>query len=226
MRSLTTKLGLLVLGLALTGCGSSSNVPVGRLRVVHTSPNAPLVDVLVDNNRELASVPYKASSPYLALLSGTRNIKVNAAGTTSSVINANVPIETGKDTTVLAVGRLAGIEPLVLSDNNTAPAAGNVKLRLVHSAPGAGNVDIYVTVPDAVLSVVPPTLTNIPFKGVSPYLSVPAGNYRVRITPAGTKTVAIDSGTLSLAAGQIRTAVAVGDPSVDQALTAIVLADN
>lgn len=226
MRSLFPLASLAVLALALAGCGSGSNAPAARLRVVHASANAPAVDVLVDNNREVASAPYKASSAYLNLVPGIRNIKVNAAGTSTTVINANPTLAGGTDTTVLAVGRLANIEPLVLSDNNTAPTAGNIKLRLVHSASGAGNVDIYVTAPEANLATATPNFSSVPFKGVSPYVSVPAGTYRVRITPAGTKTVAIDSGSLTLAAGQIRTAVAVGDPGVGQELTAIVLADN
>ena len=41
------------------------------------------------------------------------------------------------------------------------------------------------------------------------YLEVPAGDYQVRIAPAGTTDVVIDSGVLSLAAGQVRTAIAV-----------------
>ena len=32
---------------------------------------------------------------------------------------------------------------------------------------------------------------------------------QVRVTPTGTKTVVIDSGTLTLASGQVRTAIAV-----------------
>lgn len=226
MRPLVTLGCLFTLTLALAGCGSSSNVSVARLRVVHTSPNAPQVDVLVDNNRELSNVPYKASSAYLNLISGTRRVQVNAAGTTTSVIDANVTLAANTDTTVLATGRLASIAPLVLTDNNTAPSAGNIKLRLVHSAPGAGSVDIYVTAPDTSLASATPNFPNVPFRGVSSYLNVPAGTYRIRITPTGTKTVAIDSGSVTLAAGQIRTAVAVGDPGVGQDLGAIVLADN
>ncbi len=77
-----------------------------------------------------------------------------------------------------------------------------------------------------------PTLSNIPFKAASNYLSVPAGSYRVRITPTGSKTVAIDTGTLNLSAGAIRTGVAVGDPGVNTAaggaaeLGAVLLPDN
>ena len=36
-----------------------------------------------------------------------------------------------------------------------------------------------------------------------------AGDYQVRVTPAGIKTVVIDSGTLTLSSGQVRTAIAV-----------------
>ena len=43
-------------------------------------------------------------------------------------------------------------------------------------------------------------LTNVPFKGVSDYLSVAAGSYEVFITPTGSKTIAIDSGALTLTA--------------------------
>ena len=55
-------------------------------------------------------------------------------------------------------------------------------------------------------------LTNVPFGAAAPYLAVPAGDYQVRVTPAGTKTVVIDSGALTLARGQVRTAIAVDTP--------------
>ena len=55
---------------------------------------------------------------------------------------------------------------------------------------------------------------------------MPAGNYQVRITPTGTKTVAIDTGALTLAAGQIRTGIAVEAPGGGAPLTALLLADK
>jgi len=60
---------------------------------------------------------------------------------------------------------------------------------------------------------------------VSDYLSVPAGSYEVRVTPTTTKEVVIDSGTLALTAGQIRTGVALDNPGTTPPFTAIVLKD-
>lgn len=199
--------------------------PDARLRVVHASADAPNVDVLVDGDVVLTDVPFEAFSAYLAVPAGARNIQVRATGTTTTVINVTPTLVAGTDYTVLAVGPLASIEPLLLTDDNAAPAAGSVKVRLVHASPAAGLVDIYVTAPGADISGVAPSLANVPFKAASPYVPVLAGDYQVRITAAGTKTVALDTGTLTLTAGQIRTGVAVDAPGGGLPVGAIVLAD-
>jgi hypothetical protein len=205
-----------------TGCGDDARA---RLRVVHASPDAPNVDVAVNGKTVLTDVPYEAASKYLTVAAGSTKIEVRPTGTTTDVISATVPLTAKKDYTVLAVDRVASIAPLVLTDDNTAPATGQIKLRLVHASPSAGNVDIYVEAPGTDISTVSPTLTNIPFKAASDYLSVPAGSYEVFITPTGTKTVAIDSGSLAISAGQVRTAVALDAPGGGAPLTAIVLSD-
>jgi hypothetical protein len=86
-------------------------------------------------------------------------------------------------------------------------------------------VDIYVTAPGADLEAATPALTGVPFGAASDYLTVPAGDYQVRVTPAGTKIVAIDSGTLALAAGQVRTVIAVDSPGGGAPFDFLLLAD-
>jgi len=210
------------------GCSDDSNSPsaTGQVRVVHGSPDAPAVDVLVDNKIVLTGVAYKDASGYLPVPAGSRNIKVNATGTATTVINANAVINKDAAYTVIATNLVASIEPLVLLDDLSSPAAGNIKVRLVHGAPNVGEVDIYVTAPGADLATETPTLTAVPFKGASGYLEVPAGSYQVRVTPTGTKTVALDTGTLTLAAGQIRTGIAVEAPGGGTPLSALLLADK
>lgn len=182
---------------------------VARVRVVHASPDAPDVDVLLDDAEVLGDVPYLTASDYLDVPAGPQNLKVNAAGTATTVVNADLSLVDGTDYTVIATGLAEAIEPIVLQDDNSAPTAGNVRVRAIHGAPGAPAVDIYVTAPSADLETMIPLLANVEFGNVADYIEAPAGDYQVRVTPAGTKTVVIDSGTLTLSSGQVRTAIAV-----------------
>jgi hypothetical protein len=227
------KLKLLTLLLAATALTAAcdddddNTGPEGeaRIRVVHASPDAPEVDVLLDDTEVLSDVPYLVASGYLETSAGDHNLKVNAAGTTTTVIDADATLADGTDYTVIASGLVAEIEPIVLEDDNSAPAAGNVRVRAIHGAPSAPAVDVYVTAPEADLDAATPVLTNVAFGDVAPYLEVPAGDYQVRVTPAGTKIVVIDSGALTLASGQVRTAIAVDAPGGGAPFDLLVLAD-
>ena len=206
-------LTLLFAASALTAaCSDDDNTgPEGeaRVRVVHASPDAPDVDVLLNDAEVLSDVPYLTASNYLGVPAGEQNLKVNAAGTATTVIDADLNLADGTDYTVIASGLAEAIEPIVLQDDNSTPAAGNARVRAIHGAPGAPSVDIYITAPGADLATTVPLLAGVEFGDVADYIEAPAGDYQVRVTSAGTKTVVIDSGTLTLSSGQVRTAIAV-----------------
>jgi Domain of unknown function (DUF4397) len=170
-------------------------------------------------------VSYLASSDYLELSAGDHNLKVNAAGTSTTVIDEDVTLTDGTDYTVIASGLVATIAPIVLEDDNSTPGAGNARVRAIHGAPSAPAVDVYVTAPGADLETATPVLTGVEFGDVADYLEVPAGDYQVRVTPTGTKTVAIDSDALTLASGQVRTAIAVDAEGGGAPFDLLVLAD-
>jgi hypothetical protein len=223
-------LTLLMAATALTAACDDDDDNTGpegeaRVRVVHASPDAPDVDVLLDDAVVLSDVPYLAASDYLEAPAGEHNVKVNAAGTTTTVIDEDVTLDDGADYTVIASDLVAALTPIVLEDDNSAPAAGNARVRAIHGAPSAPAVDIYVTAPGADLEEETPVLTGVEFGDVADYVEVPAGDYQVRVTPAGTKIVAIDSGTLTLVSGQVRTAIAVDAPGGGAPFDLLVLAD-
>lgn len=221
--------GLAALVLATAACSdddSNGPGPRAQVRVVHASPDAPAVDVLVDNQSVLTGVAYKGFSGFLSVAAGSRNIKVNAAGSSTTVINADLTLTKDSAYTVIATDLVANITPLVLADDLSDPAAGSFKLRLVHGAPNVGLVDIYITAPGADISGVAPDLAGVGFQVASGYIEAPAGQYQVRITPAGSKTPALDTGALTLGAGQIRTAIAVEAVGGGVPLAALLLADK
>jgi hypothetical protein len=102
---------------------------------------------------------------------------------------------------------------LVLADDNTAPASGDFKLRIVNSAPGLGPADVYVVTPATDLNTVSPTLSNLGFDSASGYQSLTAGSYEIVLTPAGQKFPAVDTGSLSFSSGQVRTFVGLNSQS-------------
>jgi hypothetical protein len=204
---------LILAGLMVAGLFAQTAPTTGRVRILHASPDAPAVDILVDGNVAIEGLPYKEYTEYLPLPAGPHDIRVNVTGTSTTVLRANPTVAAGTDYTAIAVGfaggRMPALDLLLLTDNNVVPMGENIKLRVVHAAASAPGVDVYLTTPFEPISTRQPGLSNVPFKGVSPYITVPALMYHARVTVAGTKTVAISSGRLPTWPSIIRTVVAV-----------------
>ena len=198
--------GVVAIAFAAFTSGASA-ADMARVRVVHASPDAPAVDVYADGAKVLTNVAFKGSSDYLSVPAGPHNFKVFATGanpaTGTAVINADATLAAGKDYTVVAIGKLAEIKPLVLVDNNAAPAAGKAHVRVVHASPDAPAVDIAVK-GGAVL------VPNLLFGKDAGPLPVDAGTYDLEVRAAGTTTVALPINGVQLAAGKIYTVFAVG----------------
>lgn len=211
MRKASTLLSGLIAAcfLSLTGCGDSNNSYQTHVRVFHASPDAPNVDVLINGGRVLENVPYTAASDFLPIDSGDAQVLVNVAGTDTSAINAHVNFQEGTDYMIVASGKVAQIAPLVFTADRTLPTPGSAKIRVLHSAASAPAVDVYVTAPNAGLSGVAPVLSDVPFKALSDYLTVPAGTYDVLVTVAGTKQVAIQAKGLAVSDQLVATVAAL-----------------
>jgi hypothetical protein len=202
------------------------------LRVVHASPDTPNVDVIANNdlaNPLVADLAYAGVAPsgktYLTVPAATYNVKVVDHATQSvTAIDFSAPLAAGSQTSVLATGLLSGgIAQLVLADDNRRVAT-EAKVRLVHGSPAAGNVDIYVLAPGADINTATPVFANVPFRANTGYVSLDAGDYDVKVTPANSKTVAI-AATLTLAVGDVYTAVARDAPGGGAPLGLILLDD-
>jgi hypothetical protein len=198
----------------MAGCSSSDDdnggqQPKAKVRVLHASPDAPAVDVFLNGASVVTNAPFKAATAFAETNAGANAIRVNAAGTQTTVINATPTFASGRAYTVIAANKLASIEPLVVDDDGSSPPAGQVKVRVVHGAPSAPAVDVYVTPPGAALSGATPTLSNVAFKGISNALTVGAATYQIRVTATGSKTPVYDSGSVPLAGGANLVLVAV-----------------
>ncbi len=204
MKNLFTVVAML--GLTLM----SASAQTSRVRVVHASSDAPAVDILVDGNVAFQGLRFRDYTNYTPVPSGMRMLAINVAGTTTTALRLPFTLMNGVDYTFYAFGKLSNSTLTIIGtgDDLVAPAMDSTKVRVVHGASTAPVVDIFVTAPFAALPNMP-LLMGVPFTVASHYLTVPAGDYQARVTPTGTKTVAIDSRRLRLTGGTVRTIVAV-----------------
>ena len=143
---------------------------------------------------------------------GQRIFQVFFAGTQTKVAELNASLTPGSSLTVVAAGFAAkapALRLLVLADNIPNDAT-NTYIRVVHGAPSAPAVDVYVGAPYQALRGREAALSNVPFAAASGYVPLRANvGYMARVTPAGTKTIAIESGRLAFAPGTAWTVIAV-----------------
>jgi len=217
-----SKLIVLSGALALAACDSNDNdpapvepVPSTTVQVLHASPDAPAVDVLVNGEVALTDVDFRESSGWGVFDAGTYSVEVQGIlpGGNETVIGP-ADLNFGADTinTVVALNDVLNIEPLVLTQPDTPVSAGAARVWVLHAARNVqdlvqGPVDVYVTAPDADLAGEAP-LGSFNFRETLPAdgpTELPAGDYQIRVgvgTPGDPDfLLAFDSGTVTLADG-------------------------
>jgi hypothetical protein len=172
-------------------------------------PDEPSLDLLIDGTTSDSNISYATSTAYQSVSSGSRHIQIEPSGSTTTLIDQTITFNSGTDTTILATNFSSSLSTVVLSDDNSAPASGNVKMRFVNAAPDLGPADVYIVAPGTDINTVSPNITSLGFGSASGYQNMTAANYEIVFTVAGQKIPQIDSGSLSFSAGQIRTFVSL-----------------
>jgi hypothetical protein len=219
------------LSIALVGCDKDDPQPEqSKVLVVHASPDAPGVDLLVDNQKvNSAPLTFPNNTGYLTVNAGTRNVKVNVAGTSTTAINADLPLTKDKSYTVFAIDRVAAIKAIAVEDNLAAPATGKAHIRFFHLSPGAPAVTVGVLSG----STFTPVFSSRAFETQATatanqaFTPVDAGTYTFDVRVAGTTTSVLTLPGINLQAGKIYTVFAngiVGNTTTP--LAAAIIANN
>jgi len=198
--------------LLLAACGGSDPVSQspppaanGSVRVIHASPDAPAVDLKLNGSVVVTGLDYGQVTDAVSAPAGVLNVAVLGrlpGGARPAVIGpVDINVDAGGSMAVLAVDTVANIAAFRVMRDTTPVSASSVRLQVVHAAPAAPAVDVYVTAPGASLAASAP-VGSFSFKGIIGPATVPAGDYEIRVTPAGTPgTVVFDSGAVTLAGG-------------------------
>jgi len=212
----------------LTACNEDSSTEStdpgkARVMVVHASPDAPAVDLVVDGNVAGTGLAFPQNTGYLEVNAGTRNVQVNVSGTNPAVtvLQLPVPVERDKNYTVFAIDSVANLSVLPIEDDLSAPAAGNAHVRFFHLSPNAPAVDITDVSGNIVFG-------DRAFTEYTPFTPLPAGTYNLQVRAQGTSTVVLDLPGIVLENGKIYTVFARGflGGNSAQALNAEIIVNN
>lgn len=209
---------------------SAQSAGTALLRVVHAAPDAPAVDVLAGTTPLFVGLPYRQFTGYIEVPAGNYVVNIRAAGGSTNVFSKPFTLPAGAAVTVYAVGNLTQsstsrpFDLVAAVDDRTAPNAGQAKVRAVHAAPAAPNVDVFVTAPYVPLMGVAPAV-GLNFGSASPVVTVPAGLYQGRLAPVGTMNVVASTGSVRLASGTINTIIALNPATANGPVEFLVITE-
>ncbi|MEF8860054.1 MAG: DUF4397 domain-containing protein [Halolamina sp.] len=179
-----------------------------RVRGVHASPDAPNVDIFLDDEKAFSTVHFGDVTEYRSLTGGTYSVVVTAAGDRDTVaFESEVTLEAGRDYTLAAIGELSEetIRPAVLVDDADVDP-GHAGVRVLHASPDAPAVDVTTAGSETTL------VDDLSFGDATGVGSLDPGRYTLEVKPESRDDdnpfdAEFD---VELAAGQLYTLVATG----------------
>ncbi|MEH7305095.1 DUF4397 domain-containing protein [Neobacillus drentensis] len=152
------------------------------VRVLHTSPDSPNVDIYINGKRVIRDLPFKNVSSYLPLKPGKHHIDIYPAGNmVDSVLNKKITVEPGKSYTLAAIDSVKKMRLLVFQNKPKVPV-NESKVRFIHLSPASPPLDIAVKDRDVVFP-------KVSYKQSTEYLGLTPMTVDLEAREADTKNV-------------------------------------
>jgi hypothetical protein len=196
LKALLLASGIVALSMITVSCNNNGQAEV---RFVHAIADASALDIEVNGTKDFTNVAFGNLQPltgYTAVTSGFDTVEGFLTGSSTEAFSTSgVKLVGGTDYTVVATGFVAGStnDVIILNppDDNTEPANGTIKFRVINASPSApGALDIYIQ-PAQVEGLTPPaTIGGLAYQETSKYVpesyNTSGAGYTVYVCPAGT----------------------------------------
>jgi hypothetical protein len=214
----------LAIGLTLAACSEPAGVDQGTAQVImmNAAVGTPALDLVVGGKVIAAGVPFERTSAQASMPGGTQTLAIRRSGETVNLASKSVTITPNARYALIVGGTLASLTltpaltPSVALDTGLAkPDKANIRIIIISSAepprdssqqaPPPVLLDVYFTASGADLGPISPNLQlDARYSSYSTLIYFDPGNWVVRFTSAGTKTVVASTATIPIAAGQVR----------------------
>ncbi len=221
---LLPRIAILAATALLAACGADDTERGPEPDTVPRTGDLRILNAIVDSPDLLAfrSGTSVGTVPFSTVVSLDNSIVANyridigfldAQNTFVPIVNdMEVPIYEDYERTVMVTGTLANAAVTVIANEEflygeRGTPVLDPQIQFVHAADGIGSLDFHLTAPAAAITTPSATLD---LRAYSPISSTAAGDYQLRVTPAGQPgTVLFDSGTFARTSTTRETYVAV-----------------
>jgi hypothetical protein len=214
--------GALSLKAQLDDSAVASIVPaIGQVRVLHLSPDAGDVDVYANSSvQAVVELGFEQGTGYLDLVQGSYTFDITPTGQPvgdAVLTAADLPVLDGMRYTAVAYGPAAEINAMWLEDDYAGLAAGDIRIRAIHTASAVGQVDIW-NIP----AMGDPGILyeNVDYGVAGGALDLPAGAYTVGFDVDDDSSPDVVFDIPALDAGTVANVFAVSDDMGNVFLTA------
>lgn len=184
------------------------------VRVFHAAPQAPNVDVYVNDQMVFSNLAFGDFTRYVYLDEGEYNVSVYLAGQKDRpVINQMVDVPSQQIFTIAATGNLDNLGLLVIPDKvSKSPSQNYSSVRVIHLSPNAPGVDILVD-GDTLFE-------DISFGEGTDYVDLNSGTYNINAVLNSDKSVVLPL-KMTLNPDKIYTIYIIGNPPSLQAVQVV-----
>lgn len=177
--------------------------PVAYVAIYHASPNAPELDVIVDE-RPVNRLEFTDYTGYLNFYTGERNFKINPFNASNSLVDTTITFSDGAFYSLFIVNDLPNVEALAVRDSASAPSEGKAKVRFINLSPDAGTLEVTANDEDSSL------FNAVEFKKPSTFVEVDAASSSFVLRPAGGSDELVKVSDINLRPGRFYTILARG----------------
>ncbi|PLS03509.1 DUF4397 domain-containing protein [Neobacillus cucumis] len=153
-----------------------------QIRILHTSPDSPNIDVYINGNSVVKDLAFKQVSQILHLKAGKYHIDIYPAGNmVDSVLNKKITIEEGKSYTLTTIDSVNKMRLLVFLNQPEVPE-NEAKVRFIQLSPDTAALDIAVKDRDVIFP-------KVSYKQATEYLGLTPMTVDLEVRTAGTKDI-------------------------------------
>jgi Domain of unknown function (DUF4397) len=191
---------------------------VAMVRLLHTSPDSPNIDIYVNGKVTLKDLPFKKVSKYLSFKPGKYTIEIYPAGNmTDSLLSKRITIEPGKSYTLATIDLVKKMRLLPYENQPNVPA-NEAKIRFIHLSPDTQALDIAVKDRDVVFP-------NISYKQATEYLGLIPMTVDLEVRIAGSKEILLPMPKAQFRANETYTIVLIGISNENPGFQAMIMKD-